>query len=117
MSWDLVKACTVPISNIDGDIKGTGFLISPEGYLLTCAHVIEETGGWERVRVNGQKIKLIYQGSSNCNDFAVLKLSAYQGATAPLSLEFQPMDRFLSIGYGRPDFPQGASIDGTIEER
>ena len=51
MSWDLVKACTVPISNIDGDIKGTGFLISPEGYLLTCAHVIEETGGWERVQV------------------------------------------------------------------
>ena len=116
MSWDLVKACTVPISNTDGDIKGTGFFISPEGYLLTCAHVVEEAGGWEQVRINGQKIELVYQGSSNCDDFAVLKLSAYQGATAPLSLEFQPMDRFLSIGYGRPDFPQGASIDGTITD-
>ena len=26
------------------------------------------------------------------------------------------MDRFLTIGYGRLDFPQGASIDGTITD-
>lgn len=59
MSWDLVKACTVAISTADGDVKGTGFFISPEGYLLTCAHVVEETGGWEQIRVNGQKIELV----------------------------------------------------------
>ncbi len=116
MTWDLVKACTVPIYTTDGDVKGTGFFISAEGYLLTCAHVVEEASGWERVRVNGQKTELVYQGSSNCDDFAVLKLLGYQGAGVPLSLEFQPMDRFLSIGYGRPDFPQGASVDGTITD-
>ncbi len=39
MSWDLVKACTRAISTPEGEIRGTGFIISPEGHLLTCAHV------------------------------------------------------------------------------
>lgn len=116
MTWNLVKACTVSISTPDGNIRGTGFFVSSEGHLLTCAHVVEDTGGWEQVRVNEQTVELIYLGSCNCDDFAILKLSGYRGAAVPLSLEFQPMDRFLSIGYGRLDFPQGASVDGTITD-
>ena len=116
MSWDLVKSSTVAICTPKGDIRGTGFFISSEGYLLTCAHVVEDTGGWSQVRVNGQAVELIYLGDRTRDDFAVLKLSTYKGASVFLSVQFQPMDRFLSIGYGRPDFPQGASIDGTITD-
>ncbi|MBP5975657.1 AAA-like domain-containing protein [Brasilonema sp. CT11] len=116
MRWDLIKTCTVAISTPEGEIRGTGFFISSEGYLLTCAHVVEDVGGWDQVRVNGEAVELIYLGDRTSDDFAVLRLSSYQGASIPLSLDFQPMDRFLSIGYGRPDFPQGASIDGTITD-
>jgi Trypsin-like peptidase domain len=116
MSWDLVKACTVAMCSPDGEVRGTGFFVSQEGYLLTCAHVVEEVGGWEYVRVNGEAVELVYLGNRNCDDFAVLKLPNYQGDVVPLSLDFQPMDRFLSVGYGRLDFPQGASIDGTITD-
>lgn len=45
MLWDVIKACTVPISASDGYIRGTGFFVSRSGYLLTCAHVIEDTDG------------------------------------------------------------------------
>ncbi|QSJ15685.1 AAA-like domain-containing protein [Nostoc sp. UHCC 0702] len=116
MSWDLVKACTVAIATVEGNIQGTGFFVSPTGHLLTCAHVVESAGGWEKVRINGHKVELIYLGDRTHDDFAILQLPGYQGDSAPLSLEFQPMDRFLSIGYGRMDFKQGASIDGTITD-
>ncbi|MBD2340054.1 AAA-like domain-containing protein [Calothrix sp. FACHB-156] len=116
MSWDLVKACTVAIETPNSEIRGTGFFISSQGHLLTCAHVVEEVGGWDNVRVNGQKVDLVYLGDRTCDDFAILQLPNYQGASVPLAADFQPMDRFLSIGYGRLDFPQGASIDGTITD-
>ncbi|MEH1894300.1 MAG: AAA-like domain-containing protein [Nostoc sp.] len=116
MNWELVKACTVAIATPEGYIQGTGFFISPNGHLLTCAHVVESAGGWEEVRVNGQGVELVYLGDRTCDDFAILQLSGYQGASVPLAFNFQPMDRFLSIGYGRTDFPQGASIDGTITD-
>ena len=116
MSWDLVKGCTVAIASSDGTVRGTGFFISPVGHLLTCAHVVEDAGGWDKVRVNGQSVGLIYLGSSTQDDFAVLQVSDYQGEAVPLALTFEPMNRFLSIGYGRPDFPEGASIDGSITD-
>lgn len=116
MSWDLVKACTVAIATPEDNIQGTGFFVSPTGYLLTCAHVVESVGGWEKVRINGQRVELIYLGDRTSDDFAILQLPGYQSASAPLSLKFKPMDRFLSIGYGRLDFPLGASIDGTITD-
>jgi hypothetical protein len=117
MSWELVKRCTIAIaSSQDGRIWGTGFFLSAEGHLLTCAHVVEDAGGWEQVRVNGQPVSLVYLGRSTQDDFAILQVSGYQGQAVSLSLTFEPMNRFLSIGYGRPDFPQGASIDGTITD-
>ncbi|MEH2300686.1 MAG: AAA-like domain-containing protein [Nostoc sp.] len=116
MNWELVKACTVAIATPEGNIQGTGFFISTQGHLLTCAHVIESAGGCEEVRVDGQKVELVYLGDRTCDDFAILQLPGYQGASVSLAFNFQPMDRFLSIGYGRTDFPQGASIDGTITD-
>ncbi|MEH1784629.1 trypsin-like peptidase domain-containing protein [Nostoc sp.] len=62
MNWELVKACTVAIATPEGYIQGTGFFISPNGRLLTCAHVVESAGGWEKVRVNGQGVELVYLG-------------------------------------------------------
>ena len=116
MSWQQVKRATVAIAAADGNIRGTGFFVSSDGYLLTCAHVVEAAGGWEQVRVQGKSVSLVYLGNSQQDDFAVLQITGYQGEGVPLSLCVTPMHRFLSIGYGRPDFPEGASIDGAITD-
>ncbi|MBD2097012.1 AAA-like domain-containing protein [Trichocoleus sp. FACHB-591] len=117
MSWNLVRSSTVAIATPNGSVKGTGFFISSEGHLLTCAHVVEAAGGWEQIRISGQSVNLVYLGSYILDDFAVLRVTNYAGETAaPLGLDFSPMDRFLTIGYGRADFPKGASIDGTITD-
>lgn len=116
MSWDLVKACTVAIATPEGYIQGTGFFISPNGHLLTCAHVVESAGGWEKVRVNGQGVELVYLGDRTRDDFAILQLSAYQGQAVPLWLTFAPGNEFRSIGYGRSDFPEGGTIEGNITD-
>ncbi|MCG6135778.1 MAG: AAA-like domain-containing protein [Nostoc sp. LLA-1] len=116
MSWDLVKACTVAIATPEDIIRGTGFFISSTGHLLTCAHVVEDADGWENVRINGQKVELVYLGNSSHDDFAVLQLPGYQGEAAPLLLTFEPGKQFRSIGYGRLDFPQGGTIEGSITD-
>jgi S1-C subfamily serine protease len=94
MSWHLVRACTVAIATPEGYIQGTGFFISPNGHLLTCAHVVESAGGWEEVRVNGQGVELVYLGDRTRDDFAILQLSSYQGQGVPLLLTFAPGSQF-----------------------
>ncbi|MEH2132098.1 MAG: AAA-like domain-containing protein [Nostoc sp.] len=116
MNWELVKACTVAIATPEGYIQGTGFFISPKGHLLTCAHVVESAGGWEKVRVNGQGVELVYLGDRTRDDFAILQLSNYQGQGVPLSPTFAPGNQFRSIGYGRSDFPEGGTIEGNITD-
>lgn len=117
MSWEKVKQCTVAIKDSEESIYGTGFFISSDGHLLTCAHVVEEAGGCEQVRVHGQSVHLVYSGERDLDDFTILQVLEYQGECVPLSLTFEPMTRFLSIGYGRNDFPEGASIEGQITDQ
>jgi hypothetical protein len=116
MSWELVKGCVAPIQTVAGEIRGTGFYISPQGHLLTCAHVLETAGGWEHVRIRGEGVTLVCRGNEARDDFAILQTPGYQGDCAPLGVRYAPLDRFLTIGFGRPDFPYGASIDGTITD-
>ena len=68
------------------------------------------------MRVRGQQVKPVYVGSARADDFAVLKIAKHDGVAAMLSTSLNPMDRFLSLGFGRPDFPSGASVDGTITD-
>ncbi|MEQ9669971.1 hypothetical protein [Coleofasciculus sp. G2-EDA-02] len=59
MSWEQVKRATVAIAAAeDGIIQGTGFFVLSDGYLLTCAHLMEAPGGWEQVRVQGKSVTL-----------------------------------------------------------
>lgn len=116
MVWDLIKACTTAIADSAGNIRGTGFFVSREGHLLTCAHVVEDAGGWERVRIDGEGVELVYLGNASRDDFAVLKVPRKRDISVPLSLSFAPRDNFLTIGFGREDFPEGGSIEGSITD-
>jgi Histidine-specific methyltransferase, SAM-dependent/Trypsin-like peptidase domain len=117
-TWEFVKKNTLAIRNSKDEVVGTGFIVSERGHLLTCAHVIEAAEGYQNVRVNKQIVNQIHLGDPNTDDFAVLQLTntTTSGRQIPLSLTFKPMDGFQLFGYGRPDFPQGATIDCNVTD-
>ncbi len=67
------------ITSSDSDNKNfaTGFAIKQEGsfsYILSCAHVIEELGGEDKIRVADIPAHLVAQGSPKDIDLAVLRV-------------------------------------------
>lgn len=63
-------------SNDPGDSHfGTGFIIDEDElttYLLTCAHVVRNVGGPEKVEINGMRAKIIASSPEEGADLAVL---------------------------------------------
>lgn len=59
-------------------MKGTGFLISPDGYILTNRHVVEaaskERGEYQVTLNSGKKYYAQFIDKDNANDLAVLKI-------------------------------------------
>lgn len=63
-----------------GAVKGSGFILSPDGYIMTNYHVIEDAlkGGYdiEVLTYDGTKYIATVVGGSEDNDVAVLKIDA-----------------------------------------
>lgn len=116
----LAKA-TVKIA-IGGQFKGTGFFITPDGYILTAFHVIGVappeitiqlfTGEWLPAQFDA--IKSLPQ-----QDLAVLRINARPAVCVPLGVisSQQVTDAVLSVGYplgDRADNPHLGFYDGSI---
>jgi tetratricopeptide (TPR) repeat protein len=112
-SFEAVQKSTVRIKDQAGKTWGTGFFVTDKGHLLTCAHVVEDAGGWENVRVLDQPVSCIYEGDSQRNDFSVLLVEDIPVISAPIDADFEPGDEFLSPGFSNNDF-YGAPIRGEI---
>ncbi len=82
---------------------GTGFCLyqDEEGaYLITCSHVVEACGADDLV-VNTLQAELLYQGSSDGIDLAVVYVKGLAQAT-PLAFSFEPREKgtsFLVEGF------------------
>ena len=60
------------------NVIGTGFIFYKQQnytYLLTCAHVVEDVGGEENIRVNNIPAEVIKIGDVQGFDLAVLKVN------------------------------------------
>ncbi|MFH1421373.1 MAG: trypsin-like peptidase domain-containing protein [Planctomycetota bacterium] len=55
---------------------GSGAIISPDGYILTCAHVVPRYEGITVILSDGRKFKAKRLGQNAVNDFAVIKIDA-----------------------------------------
>ena len=102
------------ISISDDDSQGTGFIISPDGLCLTCAHCLNLEPFNQKARIimllaDGQKIKN-YVGFEvlfvdPTNDFALIKLSQlgfnykYLPLTMIKDLKLNPLREFIMAGY------------------
>ncbi len=107
------EQAVISISGIDGS-QGTGFIITPDGLCLTCAHCIQDDSSKQKARIilalaNGQKFKN-YVGFETLfvdkkNDFAVLKLEdtgmiySYLPLTLKEECSYESLHEFIMAGY------------------
>jgi len=104
-------------------LKGTGFFCHPEGYILTCYHVIESY-----LNKNKTQVKIFYQGKKyqaeiekyfENLDIALLKIKE-KGFFPYLPLDiyerWKIRDEIFSFGYPKGYFEEpGNSATGVIE--
>ena len=95
---------------------GSGFVISSNGYFLTCAHVVE--GGREiKVQIASKSYTAKLIRADTHNDVALLKLDGTDFQPITLSHILPEMgEKVYTVGFPNPDL-QGASAkytDGSI---
>jgi hypothetical protein len=92
-----VEVLIVKSSIPDNPYFGTGFVIHQDAdstFVLTCAHVVEDVGGKDRILVNGYKANLVSMGNDE-DDLAILKIKRTKTyLTKPLA----SYDPFLDSG-------------------
>lgn len=128
MTIDQLQRCTVRIYNTDGDTVGTGFLISNDGLIVTCAHVVEKAGALSGTRLtiaftltnDRYSANVVPDGlrSSDKEDIAILRLRG-ELPTAVTPAILGPSDdtaghRFRAFGYPKMGDIQGVWAEGKI---
>lgn len=93
------------------DSRGTGFVVSTDGYILTNQHVV---GEFELVRVvfyNGVDLEATVVSSDNVRDIALLKVET-ENNVAPLTITSvaREGERVIALGY---PFSLGGSMTVT----
>lgn len=115
-----------PFGGDDGTATGTGFIIRPEGIIVTNFHVVE---GATRIRVtlpapDGRSLPARVIGGDSPHDLAVLKVSGRDLPTVPLgdSSELALGQPVVALGYalalkGGPTVTSGiiSSLARTIQ--
>ncbi len=99
----LLAACWIASTCVEAGQFGTGFAISPKGYLVTCHHVIKEA---ERVLVHfsGYYHEADVIALDPRNDIAILKIPSWSGphlALAPAS-EVTYASPVIAAGFPDP---------------
>jgi len=93
---------------------GTGFVISPEGYILTNAHVVDQA---DRIVVNlvdrtSHAAKLV--GEDLTTDLAVIKVDAGRLPTLPMGSSHDLKVGEPVMAVGNPGFSGSQALDYTV---
>jgi cold shock CspA family protein len=89
---------------------GTGFVIGKHEqttYLLTCAHVVRDVGGPDKIEINGSQARVIASSSENGADLAVLLIEKL--LDVPL-IPLLPL--YSGSEKGKPFSTAGFQLDG-----
>lgn len=92
---------------------GSGFIISPDGFILTNKHVVEEENvDYTVVLNNGKKYSAKVLAKDPVNDVAVLKINAKNLPTLVLgdSDKIQVGQSVIAIGYALGEFQNTVSV-------
>ncbi len=110
----------VLITSCDDSINrfGTGFIVRQvrgTTYLLTCAHVIKDVGGSEKVQADGNPATVIASGEKIGLDLSVLKVNNGLSSRPVISLKASGETGLAFETSGYQDF--GKDISGKIPMR
>jgi len=115
----------VAVLNDKGDVNGSGFFITSDGYILTCYHVIEKYLSAKKIDIrmaDGTELPTAFEADKSCPedyiDFAILKVDG-QGPfqCLPLRRNFEKGDNCCFIGYSFPTKYKHVTFKGTIIEK
>jgi HEAT repeat protein/DNA polymerase III delta prime subunit len=118
---NLLQQCTVKLSLLGRIGWGTGFFVAP-GWILTCAHVVQEAKG-EPVQVRWQKQEnwaqaLVERTLTEPFDLALLRVMLPTDANPPcvyLDESVYSRDPLYLFGYPDQDFPNGCPVTFNCE--
>lgn len=108
-SW---QASVVLVTSSDRDEShfGTGFVIDKDErttYLLTCAHVVRDVGGLDKIGIYGIQARVIASSPEDGADLAVLRIEK------PLDVSPLPLLPLYSVAeQDRPFSTAGFQLDG-----
>ncbi len=96
----------------DETVSGSGFFISPEGYLLTNNHVVEGTSELSIILSDGSQQRAVIVGTDRFADLAVLKADGAAPAVATLgnSDVLTPGETVIAIGSPLGDFRNTVTV-------
>jgi serine protease Do len=109
-----IDATKKKINPFPGKYAGTGFLISPKGYLATSYHVVKEA---DSIHIENDRfgiLKAIIVHSDPSNDISILKVEDVVLPSLPYTLvqsEAQIAEGVYTLGYPREDIVFG---EGSI---
>ena len=86
---------------------GSGFIVyqdDHETYLLTCAHVVTDVGGRDKVKVRKLQAVVVAEGASNGCDLAVLRVEEVLTNSLPLKIcsSAKQGQSFVIAGFYQP---------------
>jgi hypothetical protein len=120
MDFENIQQCVVKILGHKRILLGTGFWVFPDGYCLTCFHIITDRKKilenlW--IEYRGETVQAIYEKSlsSPGNDIAVLKAQAnIFGPDSIVPLGLARMNSDVQLFGFREGFPNGFSVTGKL---
>ncbi|HTI10291.1 MAG TPA: trypsin-like peptidase domain-containing protein [Puia sp.] len=101
MEMASVKKAIVGIVGRNNSIPGTGFFLGPDGYVITCYHVIDNLTNI-KIRINNQIDKeavLDKEKSVKHCDIAVLKINEPSPDFLNPALDYEDNEEVFSAGY------------------
>jgi 2-alkenal reductase len=96
----------------DQDVSGSGFFVSDQGYIITNAHVVQNTKAVSIILSDGSEQEAVVVGADKYNDIAVLKAEGPVPAVAALgdSDVLQPGESVIAIGSPLGDFKNTVTV-------
>jgi serine protease Do len=97
------------------DGAGSGVVITPDGFMLTSAHVVERTDGSGQASfVDGRELAFEIVGSDPLSDLAVLRLEAHDVEPAELGDAEHLRVGQLVVAIGNPNGFAGSVTAGVV---
>jgi 2-alkenal reductase len=99
-------------SDADKRIVGSGFIVDPQGYIVTNAHVVAHAGNLNVVLSNAQELTATLVVSDPSTDLALLKVEteALKAVTWGDSSEIRLGQSVVAIGSALGDFPNSVTV-------